>query len=657
MKFQTEIEAYQKLVETFSKREAVVFCGAGISLEPPAGLPDWHKLRDYTLEAIAGKDSFLGEFLGCLTEIDMIAAPGKKGLTPEYVASAINDHSSGYFECFRVLEQGNPNANHLYLAKMAKLGYLKHIVTCNFDIFLEQALIDENVPHKVYRTDEDFSDFQKDSSVVQILKIHGCIEAPSSITATVEQEGRGLSDHKKRALEELMRDYRFVFWGYSGADLKMNLDYLHMVRMRQEAKGFIWNFLEQDDWKEPVNPHVLKLAELYESKSYIVHGKLPDTFDFLLDTEDQIKRERYSLEQEKELSELKNQKLQKALFVWAEENLRPEEALSIFGRLLKYSGQILEAAKCYEKILKSTDDSKNYQILANAYNELGYIAKIHSEYEKAIEHFQEAEKIARRYEDKGHLALYLNSLAGIYRIWRKYGKALKLYQQAEKIARGIDDQSGLAMYLNKLAGIHKSMGEWEKALEYLEKAEALTRKLGDQQGLAINLDNMGKIYRDSKRDKQALKYFKEAERITRSLGDKQGLAVRFGSLASIYKRNSQTYGKALYYYKEAEKIASELGDKIGILLHSRNIANIYRLKKDFSQSIACYQKTLAMAEELDDFKAIARTSKNIADLYRYNLKQIQDSVSYYQKSLEYYEKLRWKKEISIVKKELESMDH
>lgn len=34
------------LAQLFSMRKAIVFCGAGVSLEPPASLPDWHSLRD-----------------------------------------------------------------------------------------------------------------------------------------------------------------------------------------------------------------------------------------------------------------------------------------------------------------------------------------------------------------------------------------------------------------------------------------------------------------------------------------------------------------------------------------------------------------------------------------------------------------------------------
>ena len=86
------------LTRALSTGKLVVFAGAGISISPPAGLPNWLRLRDWTLEAVANCAAFLAPCLATLTNLDMLASPGQKGMTPELVASEIADQCSGYFE-------------------------------------------------------------------------------------------------------------------------------------------------------------------------------------------------------------------------------------------------------------------------------------------------------------------------------------------------------------------------------------------------------------------------------------------------------------------------------------------------------------------------------------------------------------------------------
>jgi|266.fasta.fasta_contig_41_2998611_length_684_multi_1_in_0_out_0_2 hypothetical protein len=50
---QMEANAAARLL---AAKQIALFCGAGISLDPPAGLPDWHDLRDLTIAAVATRD-------------------------------------------------------------------------------------------------------------------------------------------------------------------------------------------------------------------------------------------------------------------------------------------------------------------------------------------------------------------------------------------------------------------------------------------------------------------------------------------------------------------------------------------------------------------------------------------------------------------------
>ena len=85
-------------MDALKQKGCVLFVGAGISISPPAGLPNWHNLRDWTLEAVGNQDVNLQSYLPKLTELDMIGSPGRKGMTPELVASVISRVCPNYFD-------------------------------------------------------------------------------------------------------------------------------------------------------------------------------------------------------------------------------------------------------------------------------------------------------------------------------------------------------------------------------------------------------------------------------------------------------------------------------------------------------------------------------------------------------------------------------
>ena len=57
---------------------AVLFCGAGISVEPPATLPDWKTFRDETVKAVASADASLASYVPALVGQDPDRRPGAR---------------------------------------------------------------------------------------------------------------------------------------------------------------------------------------------------------------------------------------------------------------------------------------------------------------------------------------------------------------------------------------------------------------------------------------------------------------------------------------------------------------------------------------------------------------------------------------------------
>jgi hypothetical protein len=396
--------------ETILSQSPVFFCGAGISIDPPAGLPDWHHLRDYTIEAIGSRHPFLTPYISDLTSIEMMAIPGKRGMTPEVVASIIAEGCSGYFESFASLNQGEPNANHLCIARAAKASLIQFIVTTNFDLFLEAALRAAGVAFRIYRTNEEFATFEAGPGV-HLLKLHGCISVPVTITVTVEDEGKGLSEHKLRALELLLERFPFAFWGYSGADLKIDLDYLRMMTARDRAIGFVWSLHEKGDYREVPNRYLIALQAAYGQRGSIAHGLFPRAIEAALGVESGDAGLGQTAADRNAWLAAKDAALRASLFRWADDNVAPLLACSIFGRLLQHNGQHRQALACFGEMASLAENWDDGVPFANAlvgawigmarqHRQLGANAE-------AVVILQRVLKLARDIEHRGQQAIIL----------------------------------------------------------------------------------------------------------------------------------------------------------------------------------------------------------------------------------------------------------
>jgi len=122
-------------ISGFKEKEFAVFCGAGISKN--SGLPLANELKQYIL----GKMSIDKE------DIEEIMA---SNLPFEAFMETISENTD-ISKILEIFEKGEPNTNHILIARLAKNGYLKTIFTTNFDLLIEKALEKEG-----QKRDKDF---------------------------------------------------------------------------------------------------------------------------------------------------------------------------------------------------------------------------------------------------------------------------------------------------------------------------------------------------------------------------------------------------------------------------------------------------------------------------------------------------------------------
>lgn len=320
-------------------------------MDPPATLPDWKTFRDETIKAVASADKWLPEVVPCILDRELIA-PGKQGLAPEVVASIVRTVAPDYFRCLIALDHGQWNRNHEIIAHLARAGFVTQIVTTNFDQLIEKALTSLGVVFQIYRSDEDFENRTDERSAtgVEVFKLHGCLSDPDTIVATVEQEAVGLSPAKAKVIRQLWTGRSAVFWGYSGADLKVRQDYLQIAASAPVMHDVFWVLHSTPTWQEEPLPELRRLMELIPGKGIIHYCNLPQILTAVLEPEGEFSHLPPPTEHAEDVRLRRNAELVASIRGWARTSLQTQQSLEIFARLLERVGELMLASVCWEQL-------------------------------------------------------------------------------------------------------------------------------------------------------------------------------------------------------------------------------------------------------------------------------------------------------------------
>ena len=198
-----DIDFPSAMLAALRDSQLVVFAGAGVSKEEPAGLPDFRELTDKIARATGRSlgneppERFLGEL--------------------EHAGVDVHDRAK------EVLLEYNaqPAAMHADLLRLYPDSSLVRIITTNFDTLFEQA-------------GEDALDSSPDvfqapalplgSNFEGIVHVHGALDRPKGMVLTDADFGRAYLTEgwARRFLLDVFRSFTVLFIGYSHDDVIMN---------------------------------------------------------------------------------------------------------------------------------------------------------------------------------------------------------------------------------------------------------------------------------------------------------------------------------------------------------------------------------------------------------------------------------------------------
>jgi hypothetical protein len=203
-----------------------VIVGSGISAWSPTGIPEGRRITAQLSEWLVPNSMPSAILLKRLVAETAFEHILERCPNHGRVRDWLTDHFKG----------NGPNPVHIAIARLVSRGIIRHVITTNYDLALEQAFCLEGlfVTRIVSETDASSWDVDEPS----LFKIHGSTDLPASLVFTLHHESL-MASWKRHLLREMIRDRDLLVSGYSGTDFEICPELVACT-----PRLCIWNTLE-----------------------------------------------------------------------------------------------------------------------------------------------------------------------------------------------------------------------------------------------------------------------------------------------------------------------------------------------------------------------------------------------------------------------------
>jgi CHAT domain-containing protein/Flp pilus assembly protein TadD len=278
------------------------------------------------------------------------------------------------------------------------------------------------------------------------------------------------------------------------------------------------------------------------------------------------------------------------------------------------TSQFEAAMQSWQQALQIYRELKDRQSEGAALGNLGLAYYSLNNYEKAIDYEQQLLLIAREINDRQSEEAALGNLGLAYYSLRDYEKAIGYGQQVLAISRESHDRQSEGKALGNLGLAYGSLGSYEKAIEYEQQWLAITRETHNRQDEGKALGNLGNIYGSLYNYEKAVKYHQQALTIDQEIYDRQGEGQDLDSLGTTYQ-SSGNYEKAIEYHEQSLEIARAIKvpqREEGAL---GNLGDAYRSLGNYGKAIEYYQQALLIARAIKDREVQGETIGSLGITY------------------------------------------
>lgn len=519
-------DTFKKVLEIIQTKRSAVFCGAGISFA--SGLPIVASLLSYIFSKLE------------LT-VQQINLINNSNLPFESIMEMIL-RESGLDEIQELFSRGEPNCNHILIAKLAEKKYINLIYTTNFDTLIEKSLEAEGLiagkDFKVYSSETAFNSIVWEDKCIKVVKIHGCVSKREDMAITMSLIA---SDRYSKVRKDLLHKIfcadqcdHVIVLGYSCSDLDL-------TPLIESFKGKTADilFIEHENSSAKVEAEAVSVGKNNNPfRNYKGLRLRINTDKLVRKIWGDILTDKYISKTVAETDWKQN------IDSWYRNSIQDSgEGVKhhIAGRLLYAIGEFKEAIEHNSKAIAIASRDGNMIAYSSEVGNLGMAFNASGDYKLAISCFEESIPLCKRIGNLENLAAQLQSFGNVLHHAGDDIEALEKHKEALKYAEAEKDDFLISNILGNMSNSYNRLGQFNDALVSLDNALILSRQLGNKQAESSQLGIMAITYLLMEHYDEALKYCLQGLEIKVAIADRHGECIMLGNLVEIYRLRGQIH--------------------------------------------------------------------------------------------------------------------
>jgi CHAT domain-containing protein/uncharacterized protein HemY len=269
------------------------------------------------------------------------------------------------------------------------------------------------------------------------------------------------------------------------------------------------------------------------------------------------------------------------------------------------------ARQFFESTLTLSVALRDKRLEAGTETYMGGTLEILGDVAKALEHQQQALKLARENGPRIAEGNALSNIGKIYNDLADWQKALEYYQQALPVFKSLNLAQNEAITLNNIGIAYAQSGEYQKALDYLQQALPLLREVKNKNSEAYTLLNIGRVYRRLNQFDKALEYYSQAQAIQRETGNRAQAGETLDEIGVAYAADAK-YDKAVDYHRQSLEIQRSTGNIRREAVALTNLGDDYNGLKQPEKAAEQFTAALAIFRSIDDLANAALALEGLA---------------------------------------------
>jgi tetratricopeptide (TPR) repeat protein len=246
--------------------------------------------------------------------------------------------------------------------------------------------------------------------------------------------------------------------------------------------------------------------------------------------------------------------------------------------------------------------------------ELGYAYRQTSSYALAIEHIEEALKLAREVKMPHVEITALNELSWAMMGQGRYAAGLPHLYKALDLAREIGDRRGEALSQRHLADIAYRQGRSEDAARHAQASLALSTEVGDRHGIAYAHRVLGfaALLRDEY--EEAVRCHRRSYEAYQEVGDRWGMASCFINMGETRRRQGEPRVAAQHFQKALD-IFREIDSPRGTAICVLNLGHAHAALMEDATAQRYLREALDIALDIESYALVLETMGGMALLH------------------------------------------